>query len=79
LETPEFGRVPANAFEAPVPERDVQWARYEQLWEQGGGGILTAFPNILTDEAVNDVACDFVRDKIRGIVNDATTAAALSP
>ncbi|MGY3590650.1 cyclohexanone monooxygenase [Bradyrhizobium sp. USDA 4341] len=79
LETPEFGRVPANAFEAPVPERDAQWARYEQLWEQGGGGILTAFPNILTDEAVNDVACDFVRDKIRGIVHDRATAEALSP
>ncbi|MGY4320431.1 flavin-containing monooxygenase [Bradyrhizobium sp. JR3.5] len=79
LETPEFGRVPANAFDAPVPGRDVQWARYEQLWEQGGGGILTAFPNILTDEAVNDVACDFVRDKIRGIVHDRATAEALSP
>ncbi|MCC8977754.1 flavin-containing monooxygenase [Bradyrhizobium acaciae] len=79
LETPEFGRVPSNAFDAPVPAREVQWARYEQLWEQGGGGILTAFPNILTDEAVNDVACDFVRDKIRGMVDDATTAEALSP
>ncbi|MBR0900487.1 NAD(P)/FAD-dependent oxidoreductase [Bradyrhizobium tropiciagri] len=79
LETPEFGRVPANAFDASVPARDVQWARYEQLWEQGGGGILTAFPNILTDEAVNDVACDFVRDKIRGIVDDAATAEVLSP
>jgi cyclohexanone monooxygenase len=78
LETPEFGRVPANAFDAPVPERDVQWARYEELWEQGGG-ILTAFPNILTNEAVNDVACEFVRDKIRGIVKDGTTAEALSP
>ena len=41
--------------------------------------MLFRSPNILTDEAVNDVACDFVRDKIRGIVNDATTAAALSP
>jgi cyclohexanone monooxygenase len=79
LETPEFGRVPANAFDAPVPERDVQWTRYEELWEQGGGGILTAFPNILTNEAVNDVACEFVRDKIRGIVKDETTAEALSP
>ena len=79
LETPEFGRVPANAFDAPVPARDVQWARYEELWQQGGGGVLTAFPNILTDEAVNDVACEFVRDKIRGIVKDGATAEALSP
>ncbi|MFB9269177.1 flavin-containing monooxygenase [Bradyrhizobium erythrophlei] len=79
LETPEFGRVPSNAFEAPVPDKHVQWARYQQLWDQGGGGILTAFPNILTSDAVNHVACEFVRDKIRGIVKDSKTAEALSP
>jgi len=79
LEAPEFGRVSTKAFEAPVPPRDVQWRRYEQLWEQGGGGFLYAFPNLLTDLAVNDVAAEFVRDRIRAVVHDPVTAEALCP
>jgi cyclohexanone monooxygenase len=79
LESPHHGRVNSSAWEAPVPSRDEQWQRYEELWQQGGGGFLFAFPNLLTHEEVNDVACDFVRQKIREIVKNPTTAAALSP
>ena len=79
LESPHAGRVNAAAFEAPITSRDEQWQRYEELWQEGGGGILLSFPNLLTHEAVNDVACDFVRHKIREIVKDPKTAAALSP
>jgi len=80
LEQSDFGRVPPTAFTAEVPPRDVQWKRYEQLWKDGGsGGFLKAFPNILTHPEVNDVAADFVRQKIRETVKDPRTAAALSP
>ncbi|MBR1280976.1 NAD(P)/FAD-dependent oxidoreductase [Bradyrhizobium sp. AUGA SZCCT0177] len=79
LASPNAGRVNSSAFEAPIPSRDEQWRRYEELWQEGGGGFLLSFPNLLTHEAVNDVACDFVREKIRQIVKNPTTAAALSP
>ena len=79
LESPNAGRVNATAFEAPIPSREEQWRRYEELWHEGGGGFLLSFPNLLTHEAVNDVACDFVREKIGQIVKNPKTAAALSP
>ncbi|KAI9025624.1 putative monooxygenase [Hyaloraphidium curvatum] len=79
FEHSDFGRVPPNAATAPVPPRDVQWQRYEQLWQEGGGGILYAFPNILTHHGVNDVACEFVRQKIRDTVHDPRTAEDLCP
>jgi cyclohexanone monooxygenase len=80
LEQSDFGRVPPTAFAAEVPPRDVQWKHYEKLWQEGGsGGFLKAFPNILVHPGVNDVAADFVRQKIRETVKDPKTAAALSP
>jgi len=80
LEQSDFGRVPPTAFAAEVPPRDVQWKHYEKLWNEGGsGGFLKAFPNILVHPGVNDVAADFVRQKIREAVKDPKTAAALSP
>ncbi len=80
LEHSDFGRVSPTAWTAEIPSRDVQWKRYEYLWSSGGsGGFLKAFPNILTHPEVNDVACDFVRQKIRETVKDPKTAAALSP
>ncbi len=80
LEQSDFGRVPPTAFTAEVPPRDVQWARYEQLWQEGGsGGFLKAFPNILVHPDVNEVCADFVRQKIRETVKDPKTAVALSP
>ena len=80
LEQSDFGRVPPTAFTAEVPPRDVQWARYEQLWQEGGsGGFLKAFPNILVHPDVNEVCADFVRQKIRETVKDPRTADALCP
>ncbi len=80
LEQSDFGRVPPTAFTAEVPPRDVQWKHYEKLWNEGGsGGFLKAFPNILVHPDVNEVAADFVRQKIRETVKDPKTAAALSP
>ncbi len=79
LEHTDFGRVPPTAATAPIPPREAQWQRYEELWQEGGGAILYAFPNILTHHGVNDVACDFVRQKIREVVTDPQTAEDLCP
>lgn len=79
LQHSDFGRVPPTASTAPIPSRDAQWRRYEELWQEGGGAILYAFPNILTRHEVNDVACEFVRGKIREIVEDPRTAEDLCP
>jgi cation diffusion facilitator CzcD-associated flavoprotein CzcO/acetyl esterase/lipase len=54
--------------------------RYEQRWQYGGNqAFLTAFTDLLTSQQSNDTCADFVRDKIRGIVDDPQTAAALCP
>jgi cyclohexanone monooxygenase len=52
---------------------------YEERWEVGGGSLLGAFNNLLTDQEANDTAAEFVRQKIRGIVKDARTAELLCP
>jgi cyclohexanone monooxygenase len=79
LDRPEFGRVSIDAFDATIPSLDEQRARYEQMWQQGGGFFLYAYPNLLTNGPVNETACEFVRTKIRATVDDPVTAAALCP
>ena len=49
------------------------------MQDGGSGGFLKAFPNILVHPEVNEVAADFVREKIRETVKDPEVAAALSP
>jgi len=52
---------------------------FEERWETGGASLLGAFNNLLTDQAANDTAADFVRRQIRSIVKDARTAELLCP
>ena len=55
-------------------------ARLEAVWETGElAAILGAFNDLLINEAANEVICDFIRDKIRSIVDDPETAEALCP
>lgn len=58
-----------------VERRDV----YERSWNVGGAVIMTAFTDLMTDEAANQTAADFFRDKIASIVKDPETAARLTP
>ena len=59
---------------------EEQHAVYEQMWEQGGFRFLaSAFTDLLLDKRANDVAADFVRNKIRQIVKDPETAELLCP
>ena len=52
----------------------------EGLWEEGGFKFLWGgFSDLLTDPAANEVASDFIRDKIRADVKDPETAEILCP
>src|SRR4051794_18483366 len=54
-------------------------AEYERRWQYGGVAILLAYNNLLTDEAANATAAEFIRGKIRSIVRDPATAELLCP
>jgi cyclohexanone monooxygenase len=52
---------------------------YEQRWATGGTSFMAAFNDLITNQASNDTASDFVRSKIRAIVKDQATAEILCP
>ena len=63
------------AMQTPAGERQ---ALYEAAWKKGGLQFRATFGDILLDQAANDTAAQFVRDKIRSIVKDPETARKLS-
>ena len=66
-----------SALEATAEERQ---AAYEAKWNEGGSiSFLYAYNDLLVNKAANDTASEFVRDKIRSIVKDQTTAELLAP
>ncbi len=54
-------------------------AEYEDRWARGGLPFMAAYADLLFDTAANDTAADFLRGKIRSIVDDPATAEALCP
>jgi cyclohexanone monooxygenase len=54
-------------------------ARYEARWARGGLTFTATYNNIALDQAANDTAADFVREKIAEIVKDPATAKLLQP
>ncbi len=55
-------------------------ARYEQAWEEGTIFSLTgAYNDLFLNPAANETAAEFVRSKIRSIVDDPATAEVLCP
>ena len=54
-------------------------AELEARWEKGGANFAYAFADFILDIDANTIAAEFVRDKIRQIVDDAETAEALWP
>jgi cation diffusion facilitator CzcD-associated flavoprotein CzcO/acetyl esterase/lipase len=66
-----------SALEVSAQERE---RIYERGWAEGGiGGVLLAFNDINTNAEANATASEFVRGKIRSIVQDPATAEALCP
>ena len=59
--------------------REELWADLETRWQRGGFGFLSGNTDFLLDQRANDLAADFVREKIASIVQDPATASALMP
>jgi cation diffusion facilitator CzcD-associated flavoprotein CzcO len=64
-----------SALETPPAERQ---AIYEAAWETGGLRFRATFRDLVTNQAANDTAAEFIRGKIFQIVKDAATAAKLA-
>jgi cyclohexanone monooxygenase len=75
-----------NGIYAEMPDRgalddgeNARRARYEQRWANGGLTFMMAYNNLILDQAANDTAANFVREKIAEIVGDPATARRLQP
>ncbi|MEQ8860973.1 MAG: NAD(P)/FAD-dependent oxidoreductase [Pseudomonadales bacterium] len=65
-----------SALSATPEERE---RRFEEYWQHGGFMFLGAFSDIAIDPRANELAAEFVRSKIRSIVDDPETAELLCP
>ncbi len=72
------GFPPNEVLAAEVDETERERV-YEERWKVGGLGFITAFGDLIDDEASNATAAEFVRNKIRAIVTDPETAEKLMP
>ena len=66
---------PRKTFEVSAAERR---ALYEDAWARGGLGFRATFGDMMLDKDANAEASAFLREKIRTIVKDPKTAAALT-
>ena len=71
-----FPRNDGYVFDMPPEAREAQ---FETHWQQGGLLFIGAFGDMVTDEAANEEACEFVRNKIRETVDDPEVAELLCP
>ena len=71
-----FPRNDGYVFDLPADEREAQFERH---WQQGGLLFINAFGDLVTDDEANEEACEFVRNKIRQIVEDPEVAEQLCP
>ncbi len=87
---PEIRRVAReearNGIYTDLPDRgaledgdNARRAKYEERWRRGGLTFMSAYNNLVVDQAANDTAADFVRAKIAEIVKDPHTAKLLQP
>ena len=60
--------------------KDERWAFFEKMWNSPGFSKLTSnYTDLTFDQAANAEWCEFIAEKIRGIVDDPETAAKLIP
>ena len=65
-----------SALEVDDAERQRE---YDRRWARGGHNFTHSFNDLLTNQAANDTASEYVRHKIRAIVKDPRTASMLAP
>ena len=75
-----------NGIYTEVPDRGAlddgdneRRSKYEARWTRGGLTFMSVYNNLALDQASNDTAANFVREKIAEIVIDPATAKALQP
>ena len=51
----------------------------EERWQRGGTSFMASFNDLVLNKQSNDLAADFVRNKIRSMVKDPATAELLAP
>jgi len=73
-----YDRSERSALDDTPEERE---ALYERLWAEEGGFkfIYGSYNDLLTNQAANDTAAEFIRGKIREIVKDPEVAETLAP
>ncbi len=77
---PAFGsEYPKPAGKVLESSEDKRREVFERWWARGGLGYTRAFEDLMLSGEANQVAAQFVRDKIREIVKDPGTAASLCP
>ncbi len=72
----DFQQREDSALTASAAEREKE---FEARWQRGSLGFLAAFGDLLIDPAANEIAAEFIRQKIRTLVKDPAVAAVLSP
>ena len=72
----DFPRNEASALSVGAEQR---MQAFEERWQRGGLPFLGTFGDLMLNGEANAAAAEFVRGKIRGIVQDPATAARLTP
>jgi cation diffusion facilitator CzcD-associated flavoprotein CzcO len=76
----QFGiRIELNRKSALGVASEDRQREYEARWRDGGFAMLGAFADIILNQEANETAAEFVRSKIRAIVNDPAVAKKLAP
>lgn len=71
--------LPINEKTAAECSAEERREALESRWQTGGFAVLGAFADVLFDPDANDIAADFVREKIKGTVKDPAVAEVLTP
>jgi cyclohexanone monooxygenase len=79
MPTAGLSRYPTNPSSIFLVSRAEREAALEYFWGLGGPLVLRSFGDIMVDPRANELVSDFVRGKIRQIVQDPATAELLSP
>jgi cation diffusion facilitator CzcD-associated flavoprotein CzcO len=70
---------PAGRVMSDVDEAERERI-FDRAWEAGGWNFLfSTFDDLLLDQHSNDIAAEYIRSKIRAVVNNPETAALLCP
>ncbi|MEU7144745.1 NAD(P)/FAD-dependent oxidoreductase [Nocardia sp. NPDC046473] len=75
-----MSRIAEGSISALDATADQRQRVFDEIWAAGTlSGLTTSYRDVMTDRTVNDQVADFVRGKIREIVDDPDTAERLCP